>query len=305
MTNNGIWATGTTGGVPERIFEKATQGSVHRDGKTFAFIRDRKIWTAVRGGEPHGLAFPKEAGPSPSNPDMVGFSPDGAKLAATIQGNLWVWSFPEGTAKKGGSGVSLGSWMPDSRRVVLIGMSDIEGTLSIVDTADGSKRTIYSSPDTVLHPAVSPDGKRIAFEAGRSEWNLMEVSIPNGHVRTMLVSGGISFWPAWAPSGTHYLYTTNRAGKWAVEDAPSGEGFPRRLVEGEPANIFTQPQWAPDGTRFTFARNNPGKLSQVELASATDGTATPLEPGALSATYGAMWSPDNQWILYLRSVSQT
>jgi Tol biopolymer transport system component/tRNA A-37 threonylcarbamoyl transferase component Bud32 len=304
-TNNGIWATGTTGGISERVFDKATQGAVHRDGKTFAFIRNRKIWTASRGGEPHEVPLPKEAATSAGSPVMVGFSPDGTKLAATIQGDLWIWSHPEGTAKKAGSGVSLGSWMPDSRHVVLIGPSDIEGTLLMVNTADGSKRTIYSSPDTILHPAVSPDGKRIAFEMGRSEWNLMEVAIPNGRVRTMLVSGGVSFWPAWAPSGTHYLYTTNRSGKWTVEDAPSGEGFLRRVVEGESTNIFTQPQWAPDGTRFTFGRITVGKLAQVVLASAAGGTATPLEPGILCATYGALWSPDNQWILYIRSVPET
>lgn len=304
-TNNGIWATGATGGTPERVLDGATGGAVHRDGKTFAFIRNRRIWTAVRGGEPHEVALPREAPTGGGGPVMVGFSPDGSKLAATLQGELWIWAYPEGRAKKAGSGVTVGGWMPDSRRLVLMGQSDIEGTLLMVDIAEASKRTIYSSPDTILYPAVSPDGKRLAFAAGRSEWNQMEVAIPNGRVRPMLVSGGISFWPVWAPSGTHYLYATNRSGKWTVEDAPSGGGFPRRVVEGESTGIYTQPQWAPDGSRFTFGRNTAGKPAQVVLASAAGGTATPLEPGAPGATYSALWSSDGQWILYLRSVPET
>jgi Tol biopolymer transport system component/predicted Ser/Thr protein kinase len=304
--NDGIWATGATGGTPERIFEGATGGAVHRDGKTFAFIRAGKIWTSVRGGEAREVALPKEAlEGGDGNPNMVGFSPDGTKLAITYRGDMWVWSFPPaGDAKKAGSGVTVGGWMPDSRRLVMMGRSDLEGTLLMVDTADGSKRTIYSSPDTIMFPAVSPDGKRVAFTNGRSEWNLMEVAVPTGRVRTMLVSGGVSFWPAWAPSGSHYLYATNRTGKWAVEDAPAAsDGFPRRLIEGESISTYTQLRWAPDGTRFTLSRNAVGKPPQVVLANASGGTSAPLEPAAPGITYNAIWSVDSQWILYVRTVA--
>lgn len=304
-TNNSLWATGATGGTPERIFEYARGGAVHRDGKTFAFIRDRRIWTSVRGEKPREITFPKEGVAGGGNPMMIGFSPDGTKLAATLLDNLWVWSYPDGTAKKSGSGVTLGGWMPDSRRVVLIGPSDLEGTLFIVDTVDGGKRTIYASPDTLLYPSVSPDGKRIAFASGRSEWNLVEVAVPSGQVRTMLAGGGVSFFPAWAPSGTHYLYATNRSGKWAVEDAPAGDGFKRRLVEGESVSTFTSPKWAPDGTRFTFTWNSFGKFPKVVLANGTGGPTTPLEPSAAGATYNAIWSADGRWILYQKSVPGT
>lgn len=305
-SSNGIWATGATGGTPERIFENATGGAVHRDGKTFAFGRAGKIWTSVRGKEPQELALPKEATTGGSSfSRMVGFSPDGAKLAVIWRGDLWIWDYPKGAAKKAASDVSTGGWMPDSRRVLLMGPSDIEGTLLMVDTRDGSKRTIYSSPDSIWYPAVSPDGKRIAFASGRSEWNLMDVEVPSGRVRTMLVSGGVSFWPAWAPSGTHYLYTTNRSGKWAVEDAPLGDGFPRRVIEGESISTFTQPQWAPDGNRFTLGWNAARKPAQVVLANSSGGATTPLEPGAPDATFNAMWSPDGQWVLYLRSLPES
>jgi Tol biopolymer transport system component len=133
----------------------------------------------------------------------------------------------------------------------------------------------------------------------------MEVAIPSGRVRTMLASGGISFFPAWAPSGTHYLYATNRSGKWTVEDAPAGGGFERRVAEGDSVDIFTEPRWAPDGGRFTFDWNGFRKPPKVVLASAAGGTTTPLDPSAQGMTAGAVWSPDGQWVVYQRSVPDT
>jgi hypothetical protein len=111
-SNNGIWATGATGRTPERISERATRGAVHRDGKTFAFVRDSKVWTSMRGGEPHEkLLYPKETASGGGFPAMVGFSPDGAKLAVILQGDLWILAYPEGAVKK------AGSFSPDSRSV--------------------------------------------------------------------------------------------------------------------------------------------------------------------------------------------
>jgi len=303
--SNGIWATGATGGTPEPIFADAAGGTLHKDGKTFAFIRSARIWTSERGGTPRPVSFPDERVIAGSTPILIGFSPDGTKLAATLRGELWLWAFPAGAGTKVATGLSRGNWMPDNRRICGTAPGDIEGTLLIVDTKSGARRTIYRSLDTILDPSLSPDGKRLAFVIGRSEWNLMEVGVPSGQVRTMLASGGISFSPAWAPSGTHYLYTSNRAGKWAVEDAPEGEGFARRLVEGESISTFTEPDWAPDGRRFAFGWNAVGTPPKVVIASAAGGPTIPLEPGAPGATGKALWSPNGEWIVYQRSEPAT
>lgn len=302
-SGGGIWAVGSTGGTPERVFEGVASGAIHRDGTTFAFVRGGRIWTSSRAGKAREIAMPRDAAAGESQPKLIGFSPDGAKLAAQFRGDLIVWNFPEAAeAKKVVSGVGSGSWMPDSKRLVMMGRSDLEGSLHLVDVAGGSKRVLYVSPDTILQPAVSPDGKRIAFAIGRSEWNLVEVGVPNGQVKTLLMSGGVSFWPAWAPDGTHYLYTTNRTGKWGVEDAPVGNGFPRRLMEAESISNFTQPRWAPDGTRFAVSRSLLGKPTEVVISNASGATVAPLEPGAPGLTTNAMWSPDGEWILYVRTV---
>ena len=64
-------------------------------------------------------------------------------------------------------------------------------TLLIVDTMDGTQRTVGVAPTGFASPSVSPDGKRIAYETGQFGWDILEISIPNGEFRT-LVSGGIA-----------------------------------------------------------------------------------------------------------------
>ena len=56
-----------------------------------------------------------------------------------------------------------------------------------------------SAPNGFPEPSVSPEGKRIAYAAGQFGWDVLEISLPEGQVRT-LISGGISRTPDWAPS---------------------------------------------------------------------------------------------------------
>jgi Tol biopolymer transport system component/tRNA A-37 threonylcarbamoyl transferase component Bud32 len=301
-----LWVVSATGGVPELVLKPLSSPAIHPDGKTFAFVRGGKFWTTTRKGPAAEVPFPEETTSGGRSREVIGFSPDGSKLAIVSKEEVWIAPFPSGKPSKAGGGVSHASWMPDNHRLVTLGTSDLEGKISILDTANGSQRMIFSSFDTTVTPAVSPDGKRIAFASGRSEWNLMEVAIPSGKVRTMLASGGVSFFPAWAPSGTHYLFSTNRAGKWAIEDAPAAtEGYSRRVIEGEGIDTLGDPRWSPDGTRFLVGWDDLGKPANVVISGANGGTTTPLDPTAPGAVSGAVWSPDGAWVMYRRAIPAT
>jgi hypothetical protein len=58
-------------------------------------------------------------------------------------------------------------------------------------------------------PIRDRKSQRIVYSTGRTEWSLLEIEIPDGRIRTLGASGGTSWFPNWAPSGTHYLYATN------------------------------------------------------------------------------------------------
>ena len=296
----GLWAVGASGGTPELVVEHAAAATIHPDGKTFAFVRERKLWVGPLKGEP-----PKEMGQAlfPANAPIFEpkFSPDGSKLAVLDSGGsgLWLLPYPSGPPKRFGRGYGFGmSWLPDSRHLVL---SDRAGgySLSLLDVVDGSRRTIYSSPDALLRPSVSPDGKRIAYYSGATEWDVLEVSLPSGGVRAVVGGGGLSMAPDWAPSGSHFLFVTTRYGGFSIDDRSSKEGFTRRLFEAATGDTLTaNVRWAPDGMRFVFTSRSSGGY-KLMLSNSAGGRVIPVDRESDQSEAGA-WSPDGQWIAYAR-----
>ena len=47
-----LWAVGSAGGTPDRIFERAGSYTVHSDGQTILFQRSGGLWIGARGEEP-------------------------------------------------------------------------------------------------------------------------------------------------------------------------------------------------------------------------------------------------------------
>jgi Tol biopolymer transport system component len=155
----------------------------------------------------------------------------------------------------------------------------------------------------ILTPAVSADGKRIAYQTGQVEWNVLEISVPSGTVRTTMTGSGIiAWWPDWAPSGTRYLVNTDRSGTLAIEDVSAADGFSRRLVASPPGEFVMSPRWSPDGTRFTFSVGGAGGSLKLMLANASGGSPTRLDTQTPSGVRSmrTAWSPDSQWVAFRR-----
>lgn len=289
-----LWQVGATGGTPELVLEKASNAALHPDGKTLVFYRDGKAWAGpVRGGAPSELVRAPHG-----NVAAVAFSPDGSKLAVGADERLWIWPYPSGTPRDAGQAVMAVSWFPDSRHV-LVGGGNFGDTMSVVDSANGNRRVIYRGTDYYV-PAVSPDGRRIAYGGGAPEWHVVEISLPEGRMRTLVGGGGVSWSPDWAPSGTHFLYSTFGTGAVrSIEDRYPAEGITRRVAEA-PHGIdpyAVAPRWAPDGTRFLFVQGEVAHM-QLTVANASGGSWARLAGNVVQQAQA--WSPDGQWVAFLR-----
>jgi Tol biopolymer transport system component len=129
-------------------------------------------------------------------------------------------------------------------------------------------------------PAISPDGRQIAFSIRQHEQSLLYVMQADG-TNTRIVSDALNLQgaPAWAPDGQ------------SITSAVDDHGVPhlfRVPVDGRSPAVFVReysidPAWAPGGHFVVYSGPDIGTRFSVKAATA-EGAAYPLP--ALTLTQG-------------------
>ncbi len=224
------------------------------DGRSIAFsmfVPNQEKWTISMPSEPKGAKWtpaPRVVGMLHYRQDQVGYLEDGFT-------HLFVVPSEGGTARQLTSGpwtVGAGElrggatidWTPDSKSIVFNGdrSADTDKTyqtaqLFIVDVASAAIRDFVMKPGEWGRPAVSPDGRMVAF---------------TGHP------------PSPSSHSVSDLY---------VAPISTGGGDGMRKISGDydrdPINL----RWAPDGSGLYFDAENHGSRN-VQFASITGGVKT-------------------------------
>ncbi|PYO91518.1 MAG: hypothetical protein DMD62_15815 [Gemmatimonadetes bacterium] len=161
---------------------------------------------------------------------------------------------------------------------------------------DGTgRRRVTEGQDGYETPAISPDGRRIAFVRQGAGIYVMS-SEGTGAVPLVFRTIGDAA-PAWSPDGSRIAFKSD----YYAPAAPYGrifvvnvDGTGLRLVSPDSTDATADdaaPAWSPDGTRIVFTRN--GTLHVVN-ADGTGFTALPNPDGAASPS----WSPDGTRIAF-------
>ena len=227
-----LWSVGAAGGAANRVMERVNAGCVSPNGKVLAFMRGMTgnvgLWiTTDKDTQPQkyrATPFPEMFTGGAAAPQ---FAPDGSKIlvlmsrdAGGLTGEFWVLPYPSGTPRRALASLNTSAaiqrvvWMPDSRHIVFgANMPGGSGThLYMGDTENSTIRRVTSSTSEENFPSVSPDGTQIAFASGGLEFDLVEAPLNGDPVRPLLATARNEEFPAWAPSGGQYVYSTNAGG---------------------------------------------------------------------------------------------
>ena len=143
-------------------------------------------------------------------------------------------------------------------------------------------------------PALSPDGKRLAFVYRGDIW-LADSS--GGRARPLTFHLEFDAYPVFSPDGRWLAFGSKRTGNWDIFVMPSDGGSARQLTWHSSHELPFG--WSPDGSRIAFgARRNTPTYSILSVDVSTYRTRLICEDYA-NMRY-PRWSPDGNTVLYTR-----
>ena len=154
----------------------------------------------------------------------------------------------------------------------------------------GRRSQITHEPGLEIDPALSPDGKFLAYSGAGGVLLVRQVE-GGDPISVIREAEGTGRWPAWDPNGQRLIYLSSHG----VEVVPAFGGAPR-LVAAE-ANPERGIALAPDGRSVAFVSHD------SLYAKPVDGGAARLVTTGREI-HSPAWSPDGRWIGFVSGNTQ-
>ncbi len=188
---------------------------------------------------------------------------------------------------------SVGSSAPAAAHTDLIAFSSNRSPwfADHVFTADTTGRHLHVL-GIGADPALSPDGKKIAYRRDQHIWVMNR---DGSHAHPVAFSiGALDGLPEWSPDGGRLAYagqpSPSAAAQFVVLDLRS-----RRKTRLPGA---TSASWSPDGRRLAYIDS--GQFPGALVVAKADGSSSKTLLTEVEGAGTPAWSPDGKWLAYTR-----
>jgi serine/threonine-protein kinase len=153
----------------------------------------------------------------------------------------------------------------------------------------GRSEQITADPGLEIQPALSPDGKLVAYTAGTA--NQMRIFIrPVGSGGGRMIplsddSNPVETQPRWSPDGTRILFLT----RGGASVAPAFGGSSQALIAPSSKGAVKAAVWSPDGKDIAFVRGD-----TLSVMPAAGGNARSIATGP--DLHSCTWASHGRWI---------
>ena len=166
-------------------------------------------------------------------------------------------------------------------------------TLQIADADGYNPQILLESPEPLMSPDWSPDGKKLAyvsFEGKNSAIYLQDVF--TGQREEVASNPGINSAPAWSPDGSRLAMTLSKEGNPDIYIMNLKTRQLRRVTTN-PA-IDTEPSWSSDGNHIIFTSDRGGSPQIYKIAINGGSPKRITFEGAYNAR--PIYSPDDKYV---------
>lgn len=178
----------------------------------------------------------------------------------------------------------------------ILGYFLFRGKPKIINVKIGSTKQVTYEPALEIFPALSPDGRMIAYSSeisGRMQIYVQQISGGRAIAITKDFPRSCQ-WPQWSPDGTRIAFESE--GNLFV--VPALGGTPKQVAAPAPDGVLKCPAWSPDGRRICYADSS-NKIYFISLEG-----GIPEEIAKTSdETHCLSWSPDGTKIAYVSANS--
>jgi TolB protein len=184
-----------------------------------------------------------------------------------------------------------------STRIAFVAKNGRNFTLQVSDYDGENPATVLSSPEPIMSPSWSPNGRRLAYVSFESRKPVVWVhDVTTGQRRAAANFKGSNSAPAWSPDGSQLAVALTQDGPTQVYLLSAEGGTPRRLTSS--GVIDTSPVFTPDGQYILFTSDRGGS-PQIYRQKVSGGAAERL---TFEGAYNAMArvSPDGKSFVFIR-----
>ena len=159
----------------------------------------------------------------------------------------------------------------------------------------GATHQVTNAPGVEITPAISPDGKMVAYvspsSSGKAQIFLRQIS--GG--RAVALTDGLTDaqFPRWKPDGSVLIYVGQDGTNYSI---PPLGGSPTAFISNSAPGPFGTCTWSPGGDRIACASTTDGA---IYVGDGDGRNFKELTPSAHDLAHSPAWSPDGKRIAYV------